>query len=212
MKDGVMIIVVDGQPGGGKDEFLRRLGADPWFGRHALVMGEAAQQITLQYGINREEKLYWGPDMWVAFQRAIVENYRFTLAIATGRAVREGKKVIFLNRFMPSGAAYLPGGLVELSRVADVPLGKMIEGVDHVICPGPPPEWAYVRHAEDDPGGFRFEPYKLACELGAKARRAYIDLGFVPGDRLHDIPGGEDFDEKCAHFMRVARQLAGARY
>ncbi len=212
MKDGIQIIVGDGQPGGGKDEFLRRLMADPWFAQNALVMNEAAEQVTRLYRITRAEKPYWPPVMWVAFQKIIVEIYLFSMAIALHRAKQQGRRVIFFNRYIPSGAAYLPGGLQELSSITGVSLTQMIEGIDYVICPGPPPQWCYVRHEPDDPDGFRFETYEHACELGAKARQAYIDLGFVPGQRLHDIPGGEDFDEKCAHFMRVARGLTGAEY
>lgn len=99
-----------------------------------------------------------------------------------------------------------------MSSVAGILRDQMIDGIDHVICPGPPPERFYVRHEPDDPLGFRFETYEHACELGAKARQAYIDLGFVPRERLHDIPGTENFDEKCAYFMLIARTFAGAEY
>jgi hypothetical protein len=208
MKNGILIIVADGQPGGGKDEFLRRLAADPWFMRYALFMEEAAARITLTYGITRKEKAIWTPAMWVAFQKIIVEFYRFSMAIALQRAAEQGRRVIFFNRYIPSGAAYLPSGLDELAAVTGVMRDEMWEGIDHVICPGPPPEKYYVRHEVGDPQGFRFETYEDACVLGAKARQAYIDLGFKPGITLHDIPGTEDFDEKCADFMHVARVLA----
>lgn len=101
MRNGIRIIVVDGQPGGGKDEFLRRLEADPWFERNALFMEEAAARISLTYKIGREEKSRWTPAMWAAFQKMIVEFSLFSMTIALHRAQEQGRRVIFCNRYIP---------------------------------------------------------------------------------------------------------------
>ena len=142
-------------------------------------------------------------------QKLIAEWGIFALNLGIERARRQGRTVLVLNRHIPSGAAYLPGGIDELATITGITRVAMIDGIDYVICPGPPPQWAYVRHEVGDPLGFRFESYSHACALGAKARQAYVDFGFFPGVKLFDVPGTEDFDEKCADFLRVARTLVG---
>ncbi len=204
MKEGIQLIVVDGTPGGGKDEMLRRLAADHWFSRNAVVVNEAAMAVHLGFGIEREEKSRWPPHMWVRFQKIIAEYTVFAIALAFERARQTGCCVVVLNRSIPSGAAYLPNGINQLVGLIGYSREQIVEGVDHVIVPGPPPERFYETNA------YRFETYPEAVELGVKARQAYIDLGFVPGDTLHDIPGGDDFDDKCARFMATIRGLVYA--
>lgn len=207
MSGKITVIVVDGAPGSGKDDFLSRIKAEPWFVQHVFIMDEVAAFITLRLGITREMKGAWPSVLWESFQKIISECSWLALATAFQRAERDGRRVIILNRYIPSGAAYLEDGLDELKQITGMSREVMSFGIDHVIIPGPPPVEHYVQHQDDDPNGFRFESYEEACMLGAKARRAYVDLGFVPGDRLHDVPGRENFEEKYQDFLKLVYRL-----
>ncbi len=202
----IQLIVLDGQPGGGKDFFLQMLEADPWFMRNAVIETEAAALLYTAHKVQPGEFGTVSQDTIDAFQNAIASLCMFKRSLAVDRAVRDGKKLVVFNRFIPSGAAYLQWGIVDLMAITNLSEVEMNSGIDHVICPGPPPEEHYVTNE------YRFETYAEACVLGARARQAYIDLGFVPGTTLHDIPGGDDFDAKCALFMATIRQLTGAEH
>ena len=210
MKKGLIIIVTDGNPGGGKNELIRLLMLDPWFAEFGCSVAEAAETVTLASGITREEKDGWPPEMWDAFQKVIAEWTIFSVARAVHLAILQGKKVLVTNRHIGSGGAYTRKGLEGLRALTGLDFAEMIDGIDHVIVPGPPPERFYERHEIGNPKGFRFEHYERACELGVLARQAYIELGFVPGETLHAIPGGDDFNVKAALFIAKARELAGA--
>lgn len=200
MKNGIKIIVVDGQPGGGKDEFLRRLGLDPWFIKNAIILMESAAWVRVSHDVQRGELQAASPQTRAAFQGLIAQTYIFMLNMAVDRAIRDGKSVVVCNRFTPSGAMYVPGGMQELCEIVGISVEDMIEGIDHVICPGAPKEEHYTMNE------YRFETWPEACDLGARARQIYISLGF----EVIDIPGRDDFDEKCDHFSAEVRRLVGA--
>lgn len=201
--NGIRLIVVDGTPGGGKDEMLRRLATDHWFSRHAIVVDEAAMAVHLDFGITPEEKSHRPVHMWVRFQKMIAERTVWALALAFERVRQSGRCVVVMNRSIPSGAAYLRGGLEELVGLIGYTREQIVEGVDHVVVPGAPPERFYETNA------YRFETYSEAVELGVRARQAYLDLGFVPGETLHDIMSAEDFEEKYVAFLAKMRELVG---
>ncbi len=200
MKKGIRIIVVDGQPGGGKDEFLRLLGLDPWFIKNAIILMESAAWVRVSHGVQRGELQAGSPETRVSFQGLIAQAYVFMLNMAVDRAIRDGKSVVICNRFTPSGAVYVPGGMAELCEIIGAPVGDMIDGIDHVICPGAPKEEHYTTNE------YRFETWEEACDLGARARQIYVDLGCD----VTDIPARDNFDEKCADFLEVIRRLVGA--
>lgn len=201
----IVEIILTGAPGGGKDNLLNGARKLPWFQQHAIIVDEAAAaEMTAR-------RAHWREAMktkagCVAFQQAVADRQIHWMDSAREKAsFSQGEiELILSNRGLLDGAAYLDGEAEELEGTINMSVEHMLDGTDHVIWAAPSPEEFYEVHNPEIEGGYRFESYPLAVELGEKVRALYTK--HHPSS-VHVIQTAQNFEDKRAEFLATLQRL-----
>lgn len=180
---GIVIFVVTGGPGHGKDYLIGLLAQDPWFMENALFFDESAAWTITGHAMTREE--FGCEDTRNAFQQTVAAAGMLKYRLAIQRAIRLGRKFVFLNRHILDGVAYV-SGVDFLELLSGYSAREMIQDVTHVVWCGPPPE-QYYQNSE-----YRFESYAHAVALGQSVLVQYRQ--YHPS--VHEVHGTEDPAQK----------------
>lgn len=179
----VVIFVVTGGPGHGKDYLIGLLTQDPWFRENALFFDESAAWIITGHAMTGEDFACEGTRN--AFQQTVAAAGMLKYRLAIQRAIRLGRKFVFLNRHILDGVAYVSDAEF-LELLSGYSVREMIQGVTHIVWCGPPPERYYEKNE------YRFEPYAQAVALGQGVLAPYREHH----SSVHEVHGTEDPTEK----------------
>lgn len=176
---GIVIFVVTGGPGHGKDYLIGLLAQDPWFMENALFFDESAAWTITGHAMTKED--FACEDTRHAFQQTVAAAGMLKYRLAVQRAIRLGRKFVFLNRHILDGVAYVHDAAF-LEFLSGYSVCEMNQGVTHVVWCGPPPEQFY------ETNDYRFETYPQAVALGQNVLEPYRDHH----PSVHEVHGTED--------------------
>lgn len=164
-------IVLTGGPCSGKSEAIRHIREE--FGDLIHCVPEVATIVISQVNIVPPMDNHLALRR---FQRTIAQVQRSFEDVSNEQALRDGKKVMLLDRGIMDSAAYMIGGVDELERVLRTRRKDEYARYDHVIYLDVPPEDVYDANKANNPA--RREDYAEAAALGKRIHDAWFDPWF----------------------------------
>ncbi len=186
-------LVLTGGPCSGKSSVMRVLAGR--FAAQAHFVPEVASILIAQVGVLPPAK---GPDQR-RFQRVMARVQRSFELASNDQAIRDGKKVLILDRGTLDIAAYLDGGVGEYEDIMRCTAEDEYREYAKVLFLAQPPEDVYGRYAADNPA--RRESYDEALELSSAIEDAW---GEHPDFTIVDM---DAWDEKVAAVVRHVEEF-----
>ena len=167
-KDSVLVLVIAGGPGAGKTSVLaelQRLYADS-----CVFVPEAATEIIEQLGL----KPPFVGEALRLFQTLVALRQEFNERRAMERCLREGKRVIILDRARGDHPGYLPGAWPEFEELLDTTKEAELGRYHAVVFLETPSEEVYLRIFDDNKTRCESE-YSVAIALSQRLRDGWAD-------------------------------------
>lgn len=176
-------IVLTGGPCSGKSALLEVLRRE--FGETIHCVPETATILISMVGIKPSRDLF----ALSRFQETVHRVQRIFEETSAQQAISEGRRALVLDRGSVDNAAYLGGGLIEMSqRFATTPQAEYAR-YGLVVCLDVPPEHIFQAHRDNNPA--RSETYDQAVILGERIKEVW---------RKHPnflvVPNGQNWQEK----------------
>ncbi len=179
----ILRIVLTGGPCSGKSTMLEVLRRE--FGETIHCVPETASIIISQVGI----KPVGHPLALSRFQDTVYRVQRIFEGTSLQQAANEGKHALVLDRGSIDNAAYLTGGLLEMSQRFSTTPQTEYARYDLVLCLDVPPENVFEASKGNNPA--RSETYPEAVALGERIKQVW---GEHPNFRV--VPNGQSWQEK----------------
>lgn len=129
--DRISKIVITGGPCAGKSSIIAMLKDE--FGDVIITVPEAAT-LLLAGGFPMPGKhLDWCEEWQHAFQKSVLYLQKSLEDAYSLMALRKGARLLVCDNGLPSGAAYMPGGIKEFIAMYGVDFGKELLDYDSVI-------------------------------------------------------------------------------
>lgn len=179
-------IVLTGPAGCGKTTAIEALRQE--MGGVVHCVREMATLVMSEIGIDPPVD---DPVAMVKFQQTIATAQRTFANVSNVQAIRDGKKVLLLDREWADGAAFVEGGLDELERICRTDRAHEFGLCDLVLLLEVAPRDVYERIKGNNPK--RRETWEQSRDQGERLKKVW---GGHPN--LVIIPNGLNWDEKMA--------------